>query len=65
MNRFEQFLCSLRGHDFMFKTKRKRMYLECASCGYESPGWDLSGRKKSLERVEKPNSIFGLQKELK
>ncbi len=37
-----QFLCGLHGHDSLLHFEQGRMSLECSSCGYESPGWDLT-----------------------
>lgn len=40
-----QMLCGWRtGHDALLSFDRARVRLVCASCGYASPGWDLSGR---------------------
>jgi hypothetical protein len=37
-----QFVCGLHGHDALLHFERGRISLLCASCGHESPGWDLS-----------------------
>jgi hypothetical protein len=37
-----QFMCGLHGHDALLHFERGRLSLLCASCGHESPGWDLS-----------------------
>jgi hypothetical protein len=36
-----QFLCGLRGHDALLHFESGRMSLQCTSCDYETPGWDL------------------------
>lgn len=36
-----QFMCGLHGHDTLMHFERGRISLLCASCGYESPGWDV------------------------
>ena len=36
-----QFLCSLHGHDALLHFEQGRISLQCTSCGYETPGWDL------------------------
>ena len=36
-----QFVCGLHGHDTLKHFERGRMSLLCASCGYETPGWDV------------------------
>ena len=39
---FRQLSCSLRGHDNLMQFKKDRVFLQCASCGHESPGWALT-----------------------
>ena len=36
-----QFMCGLHGHDTLKHFERGRISLLCASCGYETPGWDV------------------------
>jgi hypothetical protein len=36
-----QFLCGLHGHDALLHFEQGRMSLQCTSCGYETPGWDV------------------------
>jgi hypothetical protein len=36
-----QFFCSLHGHDALLHFEQGRISLQCTSCGYETPGWDL------------------------
>jgi hypothetical protein len=38
-----QFICGLHGHDALLHFEEGRMSLQCTSCGYETPGWDLNG----------------------
>ncbi len=38
-----QFVCSLHGHDALLHFEQARLSLQCTSCGYETPGWDLKG----------------------
>jgi len=33
--------CGLRGHHMLIQFDPKRVFLRCASCGHESPGWTL------------------------
>jgi hypothetical protein len=39
-----QFLCGLHGHDALLHFELERISLQCTSCGYETPGWDLKPR---------------------
>lgn len=37
-----QFMCGLHGHDSLLHFESGRLSLQCASCGHETPGWDLN-----------------------
>ena len=38
--RVREMLCGLRGHDLMLHFENgRRVYLRCARCGHETPGW--------------------------
>jgi hypothetical protein len=37
-----QVACGLHGHDQMLQFAKDRMFLKCSTCGYESPGWELT-----------------------
>jgi len=45
-DKVRQFLCALRGHDALLHFEHGRMSLQCTSCGYETPGWDLRTAKQ-------------------
>jgi hypothetical protein len=38
-----QFICGLHGHDALLHFGPGRLSLQCTSCGYETPGWDVKG----------------------
>jgi hypothetical protein len=40
--RSREFWCGLSGHDNLMHFEKERLYLQCASCGHESPGWALT-----------------------
>ena len=40
--RSREFWCGLRGHDNLTHFEKERMFLECVTCGHESPGWALT-----------------------
>ena len=45
--------CGLHGHDTLMQFARNRVYLQCASCGHETPGWSLNGAPPRVtERVK-------------
>ncbi len=38
----KQRYCSLHGHDNLMHFEKHRVYLQCVSCGRQTPGWTLS-----------------------
>jgi hypothetical protein len=42
LDRVRQALCGLHGHDALMHFEQERMFLKCASCGHETPGWELN-----------------------
>jgi hypothetical protein len=54
LERVREAFCGLHGHDNLLQFGHDRMYLKCASCGHESPGWELNEpqpAKRSAERA--------------
>lgn len=45
-DRVNQFFCGLSGHSggLLRHVDDGRLTLQCVSCGYETPGWDLKSR---------------------
>lgn len=39
-----QRLCALHGHDQLLQFEEDRIFLRCASCGFETPGWQVGER---------------------
>jgi len=48
-DRVNQFFCGLSGHGggLLRHVENGRLTLQCVSCGYETPGWDLKTRLHS------------------
>lgn len=46
-----QMYCGLHGHDSLLRFERDRMFLQCASCGHETPGWELSAVPRPIVRA--------------
>jgi hypothetical protein len=42
IDRLRQVFCGLHGHDSLLQFEQDRMFLKCASCGHETPGWALN-----------------------
>jgi hypothetical protein len=42
MDRVRQMFCGLHGHDNMLQFAHEHMFLQCTSCGYQTPGWRLN-----------------------
>ena len=40
-----QWFCGLHGHDSLLQFERNRIFLQCASCGFETPGWQIAQRR--------------------
>lgn len=48
MTRFGQMLCGLGGHDSVLHFEGSRVMMRCTSCGYDTPGWEIGGRRPRL-----------------
>jgi hypothetical protein len=45
IKRAGQMRCGITGHNVLLKYEPKRLSLQCATCGYESPGWELTPKR--------------------
>jgi hypothetical protein len=45
LERLGQIVCGMHGHDNLIQFQQHRMFLKCASCGHETPGWTLPNRR--------------------
>jgi hypothetical protein len=45
LERLGQLVCAMHGHDNLIQFEQNRMFLKCASCGHETPGWTLPNRR--------------------
>ena len=41
--RLRELLCGLRGHDSVLHFEGNRVNMRCTSCGYGTPGWEITG----------------------
>jgi hypothetical protein len=51
LDRLGQIVCGIHGHDNLIQFEQHRMFLKCASCGHESPGWKLPNRRPVAKAV--------------
>ena len=42
IDRLRQTYCGMQGHNALLQFQQGRMFLRCASCGHETPGWSLN-----------------------
>ena len=52
-----QFICGLHGHDALLHFGQGRLSLQCTSCGYETPGWDVKGSPSRTIAESKPRIV--------
>jgi hypothetical protein len=45
VTRLGQLLCGLRGHDTVMHREGKKIMMRCTSCGYDTPGVEISERE--------------------
>ena len=50
-DKVRQFICGLHGHDALLHFEHGRMSLQCTSCGYETPGWDLRAAEETTHQT--------------
>jgi hypothetical protein len=55
-----QLLCGLHGHDALLHFEQGRMSLQCASCGYETPGWDVKSAPTQAQAARTARHIIRL-----
>jgi hypothetical protein len=46
--RVGQVVCGLHGHDSVLHFEGRRVMMRCTSCGYDTPGWEVSGQRPRL-----------------
>ena len=60
MLQVRQFVCGLHGHDALLHFEQDRISLQCTSCGYETPGWDVRTVPSRTEPMETPRRVIQL-----
>jgi len=54
-----QWMCGLHGHDELLHFEQGRISLQCVSCGYQSPGWEVKQGNGSQGRVTHGQATSG------
>lgn len=57
VSQVRQFICGLHGHDALLHFGQGRLSLQCTSCGYETPGWDVKGSPSRTIAESKPRIV--------
>lgn len=52
LSRLRQTICGLHGHDTLMQFEKDRVYLECVSCGHQTPGWEITDAPPVRRRDE-------------
>jgi len=52
-----RFICGLHGHDALLHFEQGRISLQCTSCGYESPGWDVKPEPRRTVITARPRLV--------
>jgi hypothetical protein len=45
-----QLRCGMTGHNILIHYEPARLSLQCTTCGYESPGWELEPPRAASDR---------------
>jgi len=56
--RLRRILCGMHGHDALLHFEQRRLSLVCASCGHQTPGWDLSSAAPRAPQSATPSRRF-------
>ena len=56
-SQLRQFICGLHGHDALLHFGKGRLSLQCTSCGYETPGWDVKQASARTITDNKPRIV--------
>ena len=46
-----QAICAVSGHDYLLRIGDARIFLQCADCGRETPGWRIDRKVGAPLRV--------------
>jgi hypothetical protein len=57
VSQLRQFICGLHGHDALLHFGKGRLSLQCTSCGYETPGWDVRESPSRTISDSKPRIV--------
>jgi hypothetical protein len=46
-----QAICAVGGHGYLLRVGDGRIFLQCADCGHETPGWRIDAKVGARLRV--------------
>ena len=52
-----QLVCGLHGHDLLMHFEQGRISLLCASCGHETPGWEIKETAATVQGSQSSTRI--------
>lgn len=59
MGTLRRLICAIRGHEDYLHFAPNRVYLQCVTCGYESPGWTIGTPRPVLRFTGRRTSTRG------
>jgi hypothetical protein len=62
-----QLRCGLTGHNVLMRYQPTKLSLQCATCGYESPGWEIERNRAvpSAAPVFQPQAVGDAERPLR
>ena len=52
-----QLVCGLHGHDLLMHFEQGRISLLCASCGHQTPGWEIETTATVQKSQSSPRTV--------
>jgi hypothetical protein len=57
IGRLRILICRLGGHELLRSFEPGRVFLQCTSCSYETPGWTLKDARQTGEQPRRRPSL--------
>jgi NAD-dependent SIR2 family protein deacetylase len=49
---FQEAGCAVTGHDYLVRAEGNPLFLRCADCGHQTPGWHIDVKRRSGDDCE-------------